>query len=237
MALQISALPMLMFILAFFLIDRMSPGPTLTEREAIPFDQPVGGIADLEPDGILSFIVLLALGLTIAWIAVAWHRYILLGERSGLPLPMVNLPEIGLYLITLVKMLVLFTLLAIPVLALMLIFPALSWSFTGGTPVLVSVGLTFVFLRVGTALCAAAMGNGLRLVDAWMSTGPHWKSIAVLSVLTVALDTGIGLFLTLLGDHFFSEALGLAAGWISLFFYLCVLTTLYGHFTENRELG
>lgn len=232
MALKISVLPVLIFTLVFYFLDRFSDDPSVADRERVPFDQPVEGFPDIEPGGVLSFLVLLALGLTVAWIGVAWHRYVLLGERSNLPLPRVNLREIGLYLIVSLKLLFLFTILAIPTILLMVVIPAISQSSLVFP--LVSTGMLFF---LGTILPSAAMGERQRTKDALAVVKGHAGSIIVLTLLTVAFSTLLGEFISLLGDHFFMGAVEVAATWLMVFLNLCILTTLYGYYIEKRPLG
>lgn len=230
MALRISVLPVLIFTLAFFLLDRFSDDPSVADRERIPFDQPIGVIPDLEPGGILSFLVLLALGLTIAWIGVAWHRYVLLGERSSLPIPRVNPREIGLYLLVSLKLLFLFTVLAIPTILVMALIPA-----AGTGNLLFPTVLTGMLFFLGTLLPSAAMGERQRTKEALEAVRGDVGSIVILTLLMVGFNALLGMFVEVLGDHFFIGAVSVAATWLSVFLHLCVFTTLYGVFVEKRE--
>ena len=231
MALQISVLPVLIFTLAFFLLDRISDDPGVADRERVPFDQPIQGLPDLEPGGILSFLVLLALGLTTAWIGVVWHRYILLGERAGLTLAKVGLVELGLYLFTCVKLLFLFTILAIPTVLLMVLIPA-----AGTGNLLFPLVLTGMLFFLGTVLPSAALGKRQRTKDALGAVRGDAGSIIVVTVLMVGFNSLIGQFIGLLGDHFFVGAVSLAATWLSVFLHLSIFTTIYGFYMEGRSL-
>lgn len=237
MALKISVLPLLLFVLAFYLLDQLSAGPKVTDREAIPFDRPVGDLTDIEPEGILSFIVLLAFGLTMAWVAVAWHRYILLNERSALPIPRLNALETGWYLIVGIKLLLLFTIVAIPLLLFIAVFPAIGSVALGGTSVVMTLAVSTLLFLVGTALPAAALGERLKIKDAWLISKDHVGTIVVLVIAMEAFTFIVGTFVGLLGDHFFAGAVGVGLSWFSFFLNLCILTTLYGYLIEKRSLS
>lgn len=184
---------------------------------------------------------------TAAWIAVSWHRFILLEERAKGLLPMFRTDRILAYigramLLFLTAMAIIFTasfvLAGLPPLAsrpqvLVPIFFVLMLIF-----LIVMLAFIVVLLRLAITLPAAAVGRGIGFGEAWRST--KGASVQLLALIFVSF---LFQFLVQLAIALFSfiPVIGIL---ITLFFAmlfvpminLSILTTLYGYFIENREL-
>lgn len=195
----------------------------------------------------------------IGWVAVSWHRFILLEEYAGL-LPPIKGRPIWRYVGKSILLALLLAVIAIPV------FTVLSGLFaadvqsavasgvsvsTGGVPdlpfafqsrwllinALVAIPFSYVALRWGIALVGTALGEPLGFFEAWGKS----KSVAgvlVGVVLILFVINGLPQFVSLaLRDLPFVQLLiDLAMGWLTMMLGISILTTLYGHVIEGRPL-
>ncbi len=176
------------------------------------------------------------------WIAVSWHRYVLKGEQPGPLLPKWQ----GGRLLDYFGKAILVWLPILPVLIAMLIFALVVFDADriGATKspgqlsfVLVfSVAISYLSLRLGLVLPAAAIGEKMKLGDAWRLTKP-WGDVAltcaaVFAVLYVAIGILMEYFqhnnLLYLVFCILSDVVALLA--------LSLLTTLYGVLVQGRSL-
>ena len=246
-ALKVSIGPSIVFCLigavVFFLI-----GPSFEELIWILQGQ-TENIVGLPSDEVAStgavaqfrlfiFVSLILLMVFFAWIAVAWHRFVLLEEYPS-TLPQFRDRPIIKYLgksfgITLIIIALVFVALLIGVII----------SMVGGLSVLsivkfgVTVLISYVWFRFAISLPGIAVGRSISLGEAWSISKP--------------LDTqiiGIALILMLIGyvsDIVLSPIYGvmpivavvfdLGINWVVMMLGISILTTLYGHLVEGREL-
>jgi hypothetical protein len=103
---------------------------------------------------------------------------------------------------------------------------------------LVWLPVTFISYRISPILPSAAIGNRLPLKEAWYATGTGGASFIVLALASVLVVWGLNLPSGLLVQV--SLPLGylwaFAAQWAVTLGAASVLTTIYGHFVEKREL-
>ena len=176
------------------------------------------------------------------WITIAWHRYILTGEISDGCLPTLYIGRMWAYFW---RSILIFIVVLIPLVLVRIIL-------TGGlrdmfhsstisdaiTPIAFSIPIFFVMFRLGPILPATALGKKLSLKEAWRSTTGSTGAIALIA-LTLHLFDGIT---TTLAQPFGMEVLAftivwdLVVGWVGMMFGISVLTTIYGHYVEGREL-
>jgi hypothetical protein len=173
-----------------------------------------------------------------AWIAVSWHRFILLEEYPGL-LPALSgrpvLPYVGkTFLLGLVMILAMIPALLIVGLLTNLFGP------TSGILSVLGIGLalyvSYVWLRIGLALPATALGQSMGVGEAWRSTAPHANAILSTGALLILLNTGASIVSGILPATL-SLVLDIVTSWITLMIGTSVLTTLYGVIVERRSLG
>ncbi|MCC5986592.1 MAG: hypothetical protein JJT95_02850 [Pararhodobacter sp.] len=179
------------------------------------------------------------------WIAVAWHRFILCEEAPVGIVPhfrgRVMLRYLGVGLLYVLILL----LAAIPLflLAFLLIGPA-ALVRPGWWPMAVFLGvvwlpLVFIAYRLAPILPAAALGERLQLKEAWYRTGTAGLALVVLALASGLLYALASLPLAPLARIAPTLAFlwGFALHWASLMVGASVLTTLYGHFIEDRPLN
>lgn len=181
------------------------------------------------------------------WIAVAWHRFILLEEQPGAFLPVWNGGAIWAYFkVALIVGLLLFLLsIVISLVAGLLVLPIIA---VGGQPgllagavlfLVIGLPLAWIGLRLGPALAGAAIGDPLTLGDSWAATGRGAVDLlvlAVVSVLALWLVT-----LPLIWLQFVAPAvatlLSAVINFASVMIGVGIITTIYGHYVQGRPLN
>lgn len=198
----------------------------------------LGGIA-------LGFFVVVA---AMLWVAVGWHRHVLLEEPVRGIFPPLQAGAMAGYLGRSI-LLALITLAAVVAVggALGLALAAVSAPGQGWEhPVLAMIwagglGLvaTVIGYRLAPMLPASAIGAPIGVAAAWRATRGATVAFVVLAGLTVALSVLIQAVGTLLLTIW--APLGMiwnfAAGWASGMITISLLTTLHGHFVQGRTLG
>lgn len=205
-------------------LEPAEPGapPTLPELPEIP-----PGFAEA------IFFMGLAQFITYVWIAVGWHRYVLIGEGGQSWLPALHGSEflgyvgrillLGLIYLGASFVITLLVGLVAPILILPL--ATLVWF--------------IVFFRAGVILPAGAIAKPIPLGVAWSATKGKTGTIIALALMTYALTLLLQIPGGLAGGTGFSligVIYGLVTGWIVLMVGVGVLSTLYGHFVEGRSL-
>jgi len=208
---------------------------------------PVGQMPDV-PDGFWSFLPVAAIGgiITVLWTATAWHRYILLEEHPGALGPRFNGGAIGRYLVSGI------------ILSLAILGAALIIGFVGsliiavfamiGVPLFVGVALTgllfyapvvIIFYRISPLLPSAAIGERMSIGQAFDATRGSNITMLVLAIVTI-----IASFVLILPAGVLTETAPVIAivfqiilQWIALIFGISIMTTIYGHFVEGRDLN
>lgn len=183
------------------------------------------------------------------WIAINWHRFVLLEQYPSGVVPawglrrifsylyrtlIVALPVIAVGLFAIVGLILLVQLFSDP-----WIIPILG---TGLGVVMLIIGLRFSMI-----LPAIALDQDMGLSESWSVTRPIAGPIVVLALLSGGLSFLIGLPLD--GGDPSSGALvlepmtnlqlvySMVVGWINLMIGISILTTLYGVCVEKREIG
>jgi len=172
------------------------------------------------------------------WVAVAWHRFVLLEEYSNGVVPtfhggrMLAYFGYGLLLGLVVGL--------ATVVVAVLVGGALFWA-----PILaiaaagiVAIAGCWAFYRLSPILPACAIGNKMGMKEAWAATKPMSGSILgamvifVVSILALAfLGVLIGSIIPILGG-----VLLLAFNWLYILLGISFLTTLYGVAVEGRTI-
>ncbi len=186
-----------------------------------------------------------------AWVAVSWHRFILLEEYTGI-LPVMSNRPIGAYVGRSMLYGLLLMLLALPLLLVFgsvaasvahslspmtFISTGISLAFTAIMTVPAAI-LTFVWFRIALALPSVAVGKPISLGQAWsVSSGLSGTIFGVAVSLTVMGVVGD----VIIGPIFDSApiigfGLDMIVQWFLLMLGVSILTTLYGHLIEKRPL-
>jgi hypothetical protein len=197
----------------------------------------------------------------VSWVAVAWYRYVLREELPGGYFPPFYHPETLRHLLWSFAFLMGATVLAGVLFGILVaIFHPLARSF-GLTKDAVAMGslllalplITYLGLRLGLVLPAAALGRPMTILASWRATrGSHREILsfaalgaAVLATIATAGPALVGLTLVHSLGHVSGSAdlavwlllaAVLALSWLSMMLVLAALTTLYGHLVEGRPL-
>lgn len=177
------------------------------------------------------------------WVAVAWHRFVLLEEHSGTLLPTLYGGQMLSYfgrglLIGLLLMAIGF---AIGLVVGLVISPFMSSSpLIAGLilVIMVRVPLSWVFYRYCLVLPAAALGEPMRLAESWAKTATISGGLFRLVLIITAVSVIGEILGNLMSEAGLIVSLGftLAYQWSVLMISISILTTLYGHLVEGREL-
>jgi hypothetical protein len=189
------------------------------------------------------FLVLLVSVVTSLWIAVAWHRYVLKVEQSGILPPFKGDRILAYFLKGLLIFIILIPLLLILGFVAGIIVGALMRSenlvaalVVGALVIYLPIGV--VGFRLSSILPGVAIGEGYGIADGWAATDGQSGALAVVVLLSIALGLVLGLPNQFLLPPNSVPALiwQLISGWIMLMVGISVLTTLYGHYIEKRPL-
>lgn len=237
-ALRVSLGPYAILILAGFVL--FSFAGVTTNLSANPTDMMMSPAVGLIPILMLPLIMFVT-----AWVAVSWHRFILLEEYSGF-LPAVSGRPIWSYAGKAIVLGLLLMLLAIPLfLVIGLVAAPFIGDGTGGTPVVATLifGVAFVLLsvvslRLGVALVGTALGKPMTFGESWAATAPINGVIVNVALLLVVINVVPGIILTPLTQALplVGSVLELALTWLTMMLGVSILTTLYGHVIEDRPL-
>ena len=205
--------------------------------------------ADFSNVSLLSLLLIFAgLAFTMfvaGWVAVAWHRFILLEEYSGF-VPATSGRPIWGYVGKSLLLGLIITLAAIPLSFIVGFLAAGSLTVAGQipTPVAIIAGLAlgaiigFLWFRLAICLPAKAIGDDMTFGQAWAASARLSGTIFGMTLIIVALNIGAGVILGALfgGVPVISVVLEIAINWLSTMVGISVLTTLYGHLVEGRPL-
>ena len=201
------------------------------------FDENTGTIAHEPSFGFVFLAVLI--GLTVMlWIAVSWHRFILLEEYPDQLLPPFRFDRILAYLGRSFLLGLIGAAFVLPVMFVGVAF-AQSAPFLGFPIVIVLFLLIIlVFYRLSIILPAAAVGKPVRMGEAWTATKGETGTFIALLVVSLLFQLVVQTAFTLLA---FVPVLGaLLVVFASLLVLpminVSILTTLYGVYIEKREL-
>lgn len=174
------------------------------------------------------------------WLAVAWHRFILLEEDRGSIIPQFNASVIGSYLVQSIKLFLFMFVVGIGfVLVLTVIFVLVGFDsmFTLMGFGMASVLLWF-FYRISPVLPATALGLPATFKGAWQVTKDYSGAIGVLVVATtmVSFVAGAATQAVLPASPFAYLALSSIQIWFSAMIGVSILTTIFGVSVEKRDL-
>jgi len=225
----------------------------------------VTDVSEIQPPaGSVFFVMLLAFIFGVVawlWAAVAWHRFVLREEYPSGLLPPWHGGNMASYLW---RTFLIGLVLAGAGFAFSLVF-LLFGSFPPFGPVSVVLGFGFVFgvswiaMRLGLILPAAAIGEKVGLGESWEATRSVSGQILLPIVVIALVFTGLSQLILLvfgtvvpLPEGFPTDALGgyvprvltpvgqivnLGLVWLQMLINLALLTTLYGNLVEGRQLN
>ncbi len=190
---------------------------------------------------ILALVVMVA---TALWIAVEWHRFVLLNEVPRGFVPPFRGGRIAAYLLrSLALLLILVILGAVLGFAQTTVVELLSvvspLPFVVLFLIIVLLPVLIVGLRLGTGLPGAAIGADGDFTSGWRATANATPDIALLALILVGAQIGlelVGLALIYANLSILSFAWDVVTSWLVTMVGVSVLTTLYGHYVEGRPL-
>lgn len=205
----------------------------------------MGEMGGMGGGGGLGVLVVLVVALvTGVWIAVGWHRYVLLGESPASYIPPMMSDRMTAYFLRSL-LIVLIVVVAGAVLGMVVGYLAMTVMMAGAPiigfliiAILVQLPLIFVGFRLATSLPGAALGTEQGFLAGWNATQADWQPILQLSLI-MALALWV---INLVGYYVFggfgvgAQIWQIITGWPVMMVGLSVLTTLYGHYIENRPL-
>ena len=182
---------------------------------------------------IFIFLPIMLLGLFVgSWVAVSWHRFILLEETTGFIPPISGRP-IWPYLGRNIVIWLIITLIALPLFFIASLFAVIPILF----PIAMSIaGIAVVGLwfALGMSLPSIAIGKDMTLGDTFAASRPHFKTIFLVALILIVFNFVVGLVVSII--PIIGGLLSLAAQWLFIMLAVSVLTTLHGHLIENRPL-
>ena len=203
---------------------------------------------------VVAFVLFMLWMFVVGWVAVTWHRYILLEVQPNI-LPTVKGLPIWAYAWRVVKLILLVMICVLPLHLFLNVFVPTTF---GGSlfvdtsqpynpsnsileniiSVAVSIGIGFLMLRWGPSLVGTALNNPLTFRESWRATnsisGGILRVSAALVILNVVLSQ-IALPIYAIGP-IAGDLFDLLISWITTMLGISILTTLYGHVVEDRPL-
>ena len=226
--------------------------PGLTQGLALPGATPDTVGQNLDGAGLLFLGAVVNL-VAWLWIAVDWHRFVLLSEDpEGWVPPLHGRAMLG-YLgrSILIGLLTVLVILLVSTMAAVLVLPL----FGPGGQVFVSAVAFFVamilFYRLGLVLPARAVDRSMSFAEAMAATRGHSGTVVILALVTAAVTMLLQVPTLLDAPEAVptdGEAVPEAGGlgitfvyqtvvqWIALMLGVGTLTTLYGHLVEGRPV-
>lgn len=218
--------------------------PTLLLRLTFPMPSQTATTADAAAalaSAPLAFVTGILALVAFVWIAVAWHRYVLLDETPGGQLPAFNgsrlfryaLYSIGIGLLALIAGAVVGAIagLLFAIVPVLLFIAALA----------AMAAALVVFYRLAPVLPAVAVERPLTFGAAWEATKGASSAIIVLAIVSAVASFVIDLpamVLAMGGSIGATLALvwTLGTDWLRMLVGVSILTTLYGHYVEGRSI-
>lgn len=186
---------------------------------------------------------LAALAFCLLWLVVPWHRFVLLNEVPTRLVPRFNggaiLAYFGRVLLVIFPILLAVLGVAIAIGVATAIAPHAPMA-TGPWVVFPALVATttahLIVYRIGPILPAAALRTELSVAEAWRRTAGNWGSLLVLALVGDLFEFALDIPKRFLLPEFSGAVLSILTTWVKLMVGVSILTTLYGHFVEGREL-
>lgn len=207
-----------------------------------PTMQTVDGVTlPVMDPGVAFTIILMSIAAVVAglWIAVAWHRFVLVEERPDGWLPQWHGSRTLAYLGR--SLMIGIAVLVVVIVTNLLLGPVLQGLGAFGhvlrLTILGTLG-TIVFLRLGVMLPAGTVDHRMTVAEAWTATKGESGTIVGLA-LVAAVATVLVQVPTMLNDDpgsMISMVYTIVLNWFVTMIGISVLTTLYGHLIEGRPI-
>ncbi|KIC10270.1 hypothetical protein RA19_11135 [Leisingera sp. ANG-M1] len=185
--------------------------------------------------GILVFWLLIMV--TMLWIVVSWHRFVLLEEYPSGWVPAFRFDRMLSYFGHGLLMLLVAFAIMVPIMLLIMTVSAVAPAVSIIVMVVAYLALLVAMYRLVPVLPAAAIGKPLKLTEAWNATAGANGTIIALFLIMVAfqiliqLAAAVVLMIPVIG-----AIIVFAAMLILSLVSASVLTTFYGHYVEGRPI-
>ncbi|MCF6444607.1 hypothetical protein [Nereida sp. MMG025] len=194
-----------------------------------------GDIPMAEPSAVFPYLLaVLAQFFLSGWVAVGWHRFVLLQEYPQSYLPKFHGPNIWGYLgrLLMISLILVVALIPLSVVIGLLAAGGGEASLVIGLPI-IGVALVWLSLRLSLVLPAISVGARMPIKESWAKTANLSTSIAGLALILIAIG-GFVSFLPLSGP--LGIVFSIVTGWFSILLGASILTTIYGITVEGRDL-
>lgn len=227
-AFRISGLLYLVYFVLSFIALMVLVHPTPGREPSFP------GLAFLA--GVLGALFFL-------WIAVGWHRFVLIDELPNAPIPMFHGNRILAYVGRGLQTALIVMLVSIVPLALFtsLLFATKSEQIMLPFAIVISIITLVISYRLAPMLPGAAIGQSIGAGAAWTATSGAFGTIFGLAVISaiasLVIDLPVELLKLLPGGSFLVFGWLFITTWVKLMVGVSILTTIYGVFVEKRVLS
>lgn len=172
--------------------------------------------------------------------AVNWHRAVLLSEPVGW-LPRLRTDRIVAYVLRALLLGVAFSAVAFIVfLPFSLLAPHGGAVSLLGMLILCAVAIVLgaIYWRLSASLPGAAIDNGARIGAVWKATEGQTGTLILLTLIVAGAGLVLGIVVAVISHlvPFLGAIANIALNWGGTMFLLSLLTTLYGHYVERRDL-
>lgn len=181
------------------------------------------------------------------WIAVTWHRYVLLEEYPA-SVPAISGRPIWPYIGKTILIGLIIVVIAIPlffIIGLLGAGVAMGGGGMGGAMIVgaviglvIGAILTWLWFRFAIVLPGTAIGKPMKIGEGWSATKALSGTIFQATLIIVAINVVATLVVAVVsaGVPILGAILNLGVTWVTLMVGASLLTTLYGHIVEGRPL-
>lgn len=237
-ALRISGLLYLVHMLvnAYFVLNYADDLQVLQQNMTagfVPTELPSGLVTAMTLNLVVSL-------LTSLWIAVLWHRFILLSQIPDSIIPPLFSGMVARYLGKTIQLSLMLAVFGV-VLGMLLgvaIGPFLGPLSAAAIPLILLGVLLYLSYRLGLVFPAIALSTPMAFKASWENTKTasgaiaQLAAIAVVSTVIIQIPSNMNSDPSSIIDLIYSYVIG----WIAMMVGISVLTTLYGIFIEGREI-
>lgn len=198
---------------------------------------PMTNSGDMLSSLLIGLLLIVVTVFVFGWVAVTWHRFILREEYPGV-IPVIADRPIWPYIWKSFLIGLIIALCLIPI--MMVLTPIISTMGFGGILVagfVAGLVLSYIWLRFAIVLPGTAVGAPLGIGKGWGITKPLSGSIFGVAVILGLINTVLTLVTTpIAGIPIIGFLISSAGTWLTIMLGLSILTTLYGHLVEGRDL-
>lgn len=190
------------------------------------------------------FVAMVLSTLPYLWIAVAWHRFVLLDEMPHAALPTPPGDRIWSYVGRTFQLALLFAAGGV----VFGVLVALAAFVGNGSPFIaipvavacIAIGVLIMY-RLAPIFPGAAIGQPVNIGDAWNATRGGSGALFLLAIISAIasflIDLPMEILVRLPGGQFSSMGWLAITSWIKLMVGVSILTTIYGVYVEKRAIA